>query len=122
MATNIKSQNGQDFLPHHTPSLQQKDKKISEEDVLTILGPSEAAECVLDSPQHQETGEEIYIFRCLYNAPISLDSSSDLKKLKLCEGCGKIVSYSFSNCPRCGMPLSSTTRALETGNDFLDEG
>ena len=95
MATNIQSQNGQDLLG-------QDGKTISEDDVLTILGPSEAAEFIPDNPQHQE---EVYVFRCLYNAPIALDSSPYLKKLKVCEECGKIVSYSFSHCPRCGTPL-----------------
>jgi predicted amidophosphoribosyltransferase len=30
-----------------------------------------------------------------------------LKKHKSCPGCGNLTSYSFSHCPRCGMPLSA---------------
>ena len=63
-------------------------------------------ECVLDSPQHPEEGEEIYVFRQLYNSSTSLGSSGVLKKVKVCQQCGKLASYSFSECPRCGTTLS----------------
>ena len=65
-------------------------------------------ECVLDSPRYPDEGDTVYVFRRLYDSQISSGSSTILKKIKFCEECGNSASYSFSNCPRCGTPLSTS--------------
>jgi len=61
--------------------------------------PFDFDEFVRQEPQHEHTGGE--------SGVIPSDSSCFLKKHKSCPGCGNLTSYSFSHCPRCGMPLSA---------------
>ena len=100
--------------------------KVSDDDVLAMLGPPRAVNVSTSSdedgsaafpPRKAPAGGES-IHDAAPGKPespasgISLLGASVLRREKLCPHCGNLTSYTFTHCPRCGTPLptsSSTT-------------
>ncbi len=96
---------------------------LSEDDVLSFLGPppamppdtSEPAEPdhgaeVHQDPRHSRSAEEA-------ESGIALFWSSKNQQPRVCPTCHKRVSFSFSICPSCGTPLGSIDQEPNAPSD-----
>lgn len=85
------------YCPHCQARIKVPDRSFDDE-VLAIVGTPQPPVPSTDSI-HDEPREE---------SGVSLLGSALLRRKKVCLQCSQTVSFSFTNCPRCGDPLSTS--------------